>query len=251
MVMKRIIPCLDVKDGRVVKGISFEGLADCGDPVALAARYDAEGADELVFLDITAGIEGRDTAVRMASEVARRLFIPFTVGGGIRTVADARALLRTGCDKVAVNSAAVRRPALVSELAEAFGSQAVVVAVDVRRVDGSLRVVVDAGRTPTEWTLEAWLGEAEARGAGEILLTSMDEDGRQGGYDLEALRLAARRSRLPLIASGGFGESAHAVAAFEAGADAALVASSLHRGGLTVRALKRDLALAGVEVRTC
>jgi len=251
MVMKRIIPCLDVKDGRVVKGVSFEGLADCGDPVALASRYAEQGADELVFLDITAGVEGRGTAVSLAAQVARGLFIPFTLGGGLRTVADARSLLRAGCDKVAVNSAAVRRPELLSELADAFGRQAVVLAVDVRREGVGYRVVVDAGRTPTDWTLEAWLDEAQTRGAGEVLLTSMDEDGHNRGYDLTALARASARLRIPLVASGGFGGPAHARDAFAAGADAALLASSLHRGGWTVGDLKTDLARMGVEVRTC
>lgn len=251
MAMKRIIPCLDVRDGRVVKGVQFQGLRDSGDPVELAARYDAEGADELVFLDITAGLEKRATAVRMVEAVARRVFIPFTVGGGIRTWEDGEALLLAGCDKVSVNSAAVRRPELISDLASRFGSQAVVVAVDVKWKDGALRVVVDAGRTPTEWTLEPWLDEVQARGAGEILLTSMDRDGGNAGYDLEGLRRASARLRVPLIASGGFGETRHAVEAFRAGADAALLASALHTGGLTVQRLKEELMKQGIEVRPC
>ncbi len=251
MVMKRIIPCLDVKDGQVVKGVQFQGLQDSGDPVDLAARYDAEGADELVFLDITAGLEKRATAVRMVEAVARRVFIPFTVGGGIRTWEDGEALLLAGCDKVSVNSAAVRRPALISDLAERFGSQAVLVAVDVKWMEGDLRIVVDAGHTPTDWTLEPWLREVQARGAGEILLTSMDRDGGNAGYDLEGLRRASACLRLPLIASGGFGVPKDAVEAFAAGADAALLASALHTGGLTVRRLKEDLMNEGVEVRPC
>jgi len=251
MVMKRIIPCLDVKDGRVVKGVNFLNLKDSGDPVALAARYDAEGADELVFLDITAGIEKRDTAVHMVAEVARRVFIPFTVGGGIRTVADAEALLMAGCDKVAVNSAAVRRPALLSELAARFGSQCVVLAVDVRRTEAGVMVAVDAGRTLTRRTMESWLAEAQDRGAGEILLTSMDRDGTGAGYDLDALRRAGADLALPLIASGGFGCARHAVEAFAAGADAVLAAGVFHTGELTVAALKEQLAREGVEVRTC
>ena len=251
MVMKRIIPCLDVKNGRVVKGVQFLNLQDSGDPVELAARYDAEGADELVFLDITAGVENRDTAVHMVEKVARAVFIPFTVGGGIRKAEDADAMLRAGCDKVGVNSAAVRRPQLITEMANRFGSQCVVLAVDVRRTPGGYRVLVDAGRTQTEWTLENWLDEAQRRGAGEVLLTSMDQDGSNAGYDLESLRRASRGLRIPLIASGGFGEAQHALEAFRAGADAALVASALHTGGLTVRRLKEELSKEGVEVRQC
>lgn len=251
MVMKRIIPCLDVKDGRVVKGVQFLDLRDSGDPVELAVRYDAEGADELIFLDITAGLEQRDTALRMVETVAKTLFIPFTVGGGIRQAEDANSLLRAGCDKVAVNSAAVRRPALLTEMAQRFGSQCVVLAVDVRRSPEGYRVAVDAGRTLTEWKLEDWLDEAQGRGAGEVLLTSMDRDGSNLGYDLEALRLAASRLRIPLIASGGFGEARHALEAFQAGADAALVASALHTSGLTVQRLKEQLLNEGMEVRPC
>jgi cyclase len=251
MVMKRIIPCLDVRNGRVVKGVQFLNLQDSGDPVELATRYDAEGADELVFLDITAGIEHRDTALRMVEAVAKAVFIPFTVGGGIRRAEDADALLLAGCDKVAVNSAAVRRPELLTEIAHRFGSQCAVLAVDVWRTPEGYRVVVDAGRTWTEWKLEDWLDEAQRRGAGEVLLTSMDQDGSNGGYDLESLRIASRRLRVPLIASGGFGEARHALEAFRAGADAALVASALHTGGLTVRRLKAQLIQEGVEVRSC
>lgn len=251
MVMKRIIPCLDVMDGRVVKGVQFLNLKDSGDPVELALRYEAEGADELVFLDITAGLEGRETARRIVEAVAKAVFIPFTVGGGIRRVEDAEAMLLAGCDKVAVNSAAVRRPELLTELANRFGRQCVVLAVDTRRTPEGYRVAVDAGRTLTEWRLEDWLLDAQRRGAGEVLLTSMDQDGSNAGYDLAALRLAAQGLRIPLIASGGFGEARHAAEAFAAGADAALVASALHTGGLTVRALKDYLAQAGVEVRRC
>ena len=251
MVMKRIIPCLDVKDGRVVKGVQFLDLKDSGDPVALATRYDAEGADELVFLDIAAGLENRDTALDMVERVAKAVFIPFTVGGGIRKVEDADAMLRAGCDKVGINSAAVRRPELLTEMAQRFGSQCVVLAVDVRRRPGGYGVVVDAGRRMTEWSLENWLDEAQRRGAGEVLLTSMNQDGANSGYDLESLRIASSRLRIPLIASGGFGEAQHALEAFEAGADAALVASSLHSGGLTVRRIKEQLLNAGVEVRSC
>lgn len=251
MVMKRIIPCLDVKDGRVVKGVRFLDLRDQGDPVELAARYDAEGADELVFLDITAGLEKRETARRMVEAVAREVFIPFTVGGGIRSEADAEALLLAGCDKVAVNSAAVRRPVLITELATRFGSQCVVLAVDVRRTPPGFRVAVDAGRTLTDLGLEAWVREGQERGAGEILLTSMDRDGTGLGYDLEALAAANRDLSVPLVASGGFGAAAHAAAALRAGADAVLAAGAFHQGGLTVRRLKEQLAREGVEVRAC
>jgi len=251
MVMKRIIPCLDVKDGRVVKGVNFINLKDSGDPVELATRYDAEGADELVFLDITAGIEKRDTAVKMVAAVAKAVFIPFTVGGGIRTVADAEALLMAGCDKVSINSAAVRRPGLITELAARFGSQCVVLAVDVRKSPFGTLVAVDAGKTLTRRTMESWLMEGQDRGAGEILLTSMDRDGTGNGYDLEALRCASVGLRVPLIASGGFGRARHAVEAFAAGADAVLAAGVFHSGELTVAQLKTQLAREGVEVRPC
>ncbi|MDP2875337.1 MAG: imidazole glycerol phosphate synthase subunit HisF [Holophaga sp.] len=251
MVMKRIIPCLDIRNGRVVKGVQFLNLKDSGDPVELATRYDAEGADELVFLDITAGTENRDTAVRMVERVAKAIFIPFTVGGGIRKAEDADAMLLAGCDKVGINSAAVRRPELITDMANRFGSQCVVLAVDVRRKANGYRVVVDAGRTETEWAMEDWLLEAQRRGAGEVLLTSMDQDGSNAGYDLEALRSASNQLRIPLIASGGFGEARHALEAFRAGADAALVASALHTCGLTVKRLKEQLSKEGIEVRPC
>jgi imidazole glycerol-phosphate synthase subunit HisF len=251
MVMKRIIPCLDVKDGRVVKGVRFLDLQDQGDPVELAARYDAEGADELVFLDITAGIERRETARRMVEAVAKAVFIPFTVGGGIRSEADAEALLLAGCDKVAVNSAAVRRPELITELASRFGSQCVVLAVDVRRAPDGFRVAVDAGGTLTDRSLADWIREGQERGAGEILLTSMDRDGTGQGYDLEALALANRGLKIPLIASGGLRTADHAVEAFAAGADAVLAAGVFHTGDLSVRTLKQQLARVGVEVRAC
>jgi imidazole glycerol-phosphate synthase subunit HisF len=251
MVMKRIIPCLDVKDGRVVKGVSFVNLRDGGDPVELARRYYEEGADELVFLDITAGIEKRATAARMVEAVARNVFIPFTVGGGVREVEDARVLLLSGCDKVAINSAAVRRPALLEDLASRFGRQCVVLAVDTLATAEGHEVVVDAGRTMTGRLLGPWLAEAEAMGAGEILLTSMDRDGRQTGFDVDALRIANASCRLPLIASGGLGTPAHALAAFEAGADAALAASVFHYGEWSIRSLKDYLKKEGVDVRPC
>ena len=248
---RRIIPCMDVRDGRVVKGIQFKGLRDSGDPVELGRRYSAEGADELVFLDITAGVEGRATAVRMVERVAKEVFIPFTVGGGIRKAQDAQDLLRAGCDKVSVNSAAVRRPELISELAAQFGSQCVVLAVDAIRILLGYRISVDAGRTITEIPLEVWLAEGQKRGAGEVLLTSMDCDGGQTGFDLELLRIAAGLCKVPLIASGGFGHPRHALEAFAAGADAALAASVFHDGIMSIPEVKKYLKEHGVEVRIC
>jgi cyclase len=248
---RRIIPCMDVRDGRVVKGIQFRELRDSGDPVELGRRYSEEGADELVFLDITAGVEGRATAVKMVERVAREVFIPFTVGGGIRQAQDAQDLLWAGCDKISVNSAAVRRPELISELAARFGSQCVVLAVDALRTPAGYRISVDAGRTITEISLEAWLIEGQNRGAGEVLLTSMDRDGGQIGFDLELLRIAAGLCRVPLIASGGFGHPRHALEAFAAGADAALAASVFHDGIMSIREVKEYLKEQGVEVRLC
>lgn len=250
MVMKRIIPCLDVKNGRVVKGVQFEQLRDSGDPVELAARYDALGADELVLLDITAGIENRDTTLEVVEAVAKRVFIPFTVGGGVRSAEDAAMLLLSGCDKVSINTAAIRQPDLISNMANRFGNQCVVVAVDIRYQEGCWRVMVDAGRTPTEWLMEDWLREAERRGAGEILLTSMDRDGGNQGYDLEALRRASKLG-IPLIASGGFGHPGHAVEAIRAGADAVLLASALHEGRVSIKELKDTLSQEGMEIRQC
>ncbi len=249
MVLKRVIPCLDVAGGRVVKGVRFRNLRDSGDPVALARRYAEEGADELVFLDITAGVEGRRTALRLVERAAREVFIPFTVGGGVRCRENARDLLLAGCDKVAVNSAAVRRPGLLEELAGRFGRQCVVLAVDARRTPAGFRVAVDAGRTLTDRDAVDWVREGQDRGAGEVLLTSMDRDGGQAGFDLELLRAVAPACRVPLIASGGFGEPAHAVAALSAGADAVLAASVFHDGVLSIPELKRFLQDHGIEVR--
>ena len=249
--MKRIIPCLDVKDGRVVKGVRFQGLRDGGDPVELARRYYADGADELVFLDITAGLEGRRTVGELVAKTARTVFVPLTVGGGICSVADARRLLRSGCDKVAVNTAAVRRPELLSELADGFGRQCVVLAVDALRTETGYRVVVDAGRTVTELELTDWLRRGQALGVGEILLTVINADGRQEGYDLAGLRQAGAVCRVPVIASGGMGTAAHMVDAVAAGADALLAASVFHYGRYTVRSLKAELSRRGVEVRPC
>src|SRR5881409_526700 len=213
MLAKRIIPCLDVRDGRVVKGIHFVNLRDAGDPVELAERYDAEGADELVFLDITASHESRDTIVELARRAADNVFIPFTIGGGIRSVEDAQAVLDAGADKVSVNSAAVARPELVSELGDVFGAQCVVLAIDAKRRDGGWEVVVAGGRTPTGRDAVSWAREGVERGAGEILLTSMDRDGTNDGYDLELTGAVARAVGVPVIASGGAGELDHLVQA--------------------------------------
>jgi len=249
----RVIPCLDVEDGRVVKGVNFVGLRDAGDPVELAARYDAEGADELVFLDITASSDARGTTLDMVRRVAEEVFIPFTVGGGIRSVNDARGILRAGADKVSVNTAAVDRPALVGELATEFGSQCVVVAVDARRsseVVTGFEVCTHGGRTPAGRDLEDWVAEVIEQGAGEILLTSMDRDGTRDGFDIEMLQTVAPVATVPLIASGGVGGLNHLIAgALEGGVDAVLAASIFHFGEHTVFSAKAHLAAAGVMVR--
>jgi imidazole glycerol-phosphate synthase subunit HisF len=228
MLARRIIPCLDVAGGRVVKGIHFETLRDAGDPVAQAARYDADGADELVFLDISASQEARRTTIQMVSRVAEAIFIPFTVGGGIRSVQDAGAVLRAGADKIAVNTAAVRDSSLVSRLAESFGSQCVVVAVDVKRIGGQLTVMVNGGREETKLEPVEWSRRLEALGAGEILLTSMDRDGTGQGYDLPLLEQVSSAVSLPVIASGGAGRLAHLAEALEAGAHGVLAATIFH-----------------------
>jgi cyclase len=251
MLAKRIIPCLDVKDGRVVKGRRFVDLRDAGDPVGLAARYDREGADELVFLDITASAERRRTVVDLAARVAETLTIPFCVGGGIDSVLDAAAILRAGADKVAVNSAAVRRPALLGEIAARAGSQAAVLAIDARRRgDGSYEVVIEGGRTPTGLDAVEWARRGVEHGAGEILLTSMDRDGTRDGFELELTALVADAVRVPVIASGGAGEAAHFAELFaRTGAEAGLAASIFHSGEIAVAILKEDLAARGVTVR--
>jgi cyclase len=228
MLARRIIPCLDVAGGRVVKGIHFESLRDAGDPVAQAARYDADGADELVLLDISASPEARRTTLGMVGRVAEAIFIPFTVGGGIRSVADAGAALRAGADKIAVNTAAVREPSLVSRLAESFGSQCVVVAVDVKRIGGRLTVMVNGGREETRLEAVEWSRHLETLGAGEILLTSMDRDGTGQGYDLPLLQQVSQAVNLPVIASGGAGQLAHLAEALEAGAHGVLAATIFH-----------------------
>jgi cyclase len=251
MLAKRIIPCLDVKDGRVVKGVNFVNLRDAGDPVAQARVYDAEGADELVFLDITATHEARQTVRRMARAVADQVFIPFTVGGGIRTVEDMRAILRAGADKISINSAAVADPTLITAGAREFGSQAIVVAVDARaRGDGSWEVFVSGGRIATGRDVVAWAQEAEARGAGEILLTSMDADGTQAGYDIALTRAVVAAVNIPVIASGGAGTLAHFHAALTDGeADAALAASLFHYRQLRIRDVKAYLEAHKVPIR--
>ncbi|HXC18019.1 MAG TPA: imidazole glycerol phosphate synthase subunit HisF [Holophagaceae bacterium] len=251
MPARRIIPCLDVKDGRVVKGIRFEGLRDMGDPAELAARYDAEGADELVFLDISASAERRATQAAWVRAVAERLSIPFCVGGGVGSVEDARLLLRAGADKVAVNTAAVRRPGLVRELAEAFGAQCVVAAVDLKR-DPELgwRVFVQGGKEATDLAARDWLPRLVDLGAGELLLTSMDRDGTGEGFDLDLLRLASDLS-VPVIASGGAGTETHFLHALESGADAVLAATLFHENTLPIPRLKTFLASHGQEIRPC
>lgn len=249
--LKRVIPCLDVEGGRVVKGTNFVDLRDAGDPVELAERYDAAGADELVFLDIGATHEARDTTVELARRTAENVFIPFTIGGGIRSVEDARRVLAAGADKVSVNSAAVKRPELIGELADVFGVQCVVLAVDARReADGTYGVYIAGGREPAGLDAVAWAAEGARRGAGEILLTSMDRDGTNDGYELELTRRVAEAVDVPVIASGGAGELSHLVDAVkEGGADAVLCASIFHYDRHTVEEAKRYMSANGVPVR--
>ncbi len=251
MYAKRIIPCLDIKDGRVVKGTNFLSLRDAGDPVEAAALYDKQGADELVFLDINASADDRAIVTHMVERVAERIFIPFTVGGGIRKVEDFTAILRAGADKVSVNSAALRRPELIREAASVFGSQCVVVAMDAkRRPGGGWTLYLNGGRIDTGKDALDWAREAEELGAGEILLTSMDRDGVKTGYDLELTRAVSEAVGIPVIASGGAGELSHFYDAFTAGkADAVLAASLFHFGELTVPQLKEYLSERGVPVR--
>lgn len=247
----RLIPCLDVDAGRVVKGTRFVGLRDAGDPVELARHYDAEGADELVFLDITASHEGRSAVVELAARVAEQVFIPFTVGGGLRTKEDVRAALLAGADKVSLNSAAVADPALIAAGAEVFGAQCIVVAIDAkRREDGGWEVYTHGGRRATGLDAVGWAQRAEALGAGEILLTSMDGDGTRSGYDLELTRTVAEAVGIPVIASGGAGNADHLVAALTKGkADAALLAGILHDGVYRIVDLKTQMLMAGLTVR--
>jgi cyclase len=247
---KRVIPCLDVSAGRVVKGVGFLDLRDAGDPVELAARYDAAGADELVLLDITATSDRRETVVELARRAADQVFIPFTIGGGIRSVADAQAVLDAGADKVSVNSAALQRPELIDELAANFGSQCVVLAIDAKRADDDhWEAYLAGGRTATGRDAVDWAREGVTRGAGEILLTSMDRDGTNAGYDLALTRAAADATSVPVIASGGAGEIEHLTQALAAGADAVLCASIFHYGHHTVAEVKERLAQDGVAVR--
>ena len=247
----RVIPCLDVDAGRVVKGVNFVSLRDAGDPVELAAQYDAQGADEIIFLDITASSDDRETIVDLAERAAEQVFIPFTIGGGIRSVDDARLLLRAGADKVSVNSAAVERPELITELADSFGSQCVVVAVDAKsNNDETWNVYVKGGREDTGLDAVAWSTEAALRGAGEILLTSMDGDGTRSGYDLELTRSVGDAVTVPVIASGGVGSLQHLIdGAIDGRADALLAASIFHFGKHTVSEAKHALLQAGVAVR--
>jgi imidazole glycerol phosphate synthase glutamine amidotransferase subunit len=247
--LRRIIPCLDVQDGRVVKGIRFQNLRDAGDPAEQAALYEAQGADEIVILDVAASAAGRGTQVETVRRVRAAIRIPLTVGGGVRTVEDARRLLSAGADKVSVNTAAVRRPGLLTELAEAFGCQCVVLAIDARRVAERWEVLVVGGRETARPDAVSWAREGEQLGAGEILLTSWDRDGTRAGHDIELLRAVADSVRVPVIASGGVGTRAHVAAAFAAGADAVLAASVFHDGDDTVDGIKVDLAVRGIRVR--
>ncbi|WP_316840258.1 imidazole glycerol phosphate synthase subunit HisF [Pedobacter gandavensis] len=250
MLSKRIIPCLDVKDGRTVKGVNFIDLKDAGDPVELAWQYAQQGADELVFLDITATHERRKTMIEMVKSVARQLNIPFTIGGGITTIQDAEALLNAGADKISINSAAVKNPALIEELAAAFGVQFVVVAVDTKLVEGKNRVHLNGGRLITELETENWIQQAESRGAGEILLTSMDHDGTKQGFDCGLLNTITQMINIPVIASGGAGTVEHFIEVFEkTGVDAALAASVFHFGEIPIPDLKQKLKYHNIPVR--
>lgn len=246
---KRIIPCLDVKDGRVVKGVNFVGLKDAGDPVEIAKRYNDEGADELTFLDITASHEQRDTIVHIVEQVAREVFIPLTVGGGIRELNDIYRLLNVGCDKVSINSAAIKRPEFIDEGAKRFGAQCIVVAIDVKRTGDQWNVYLNGGRVDTGINALEWAKEVVNRGAGEILLTSMDADGTKAGFDLSITQQISRAVNVPVIASGGAGTMEHIKEAFESGADAALAASIFHYKEIDIMDLKRYLRDNGIAVR--
>ncbi len=252
MHFKRVIPCLDVNDGRVVKGVEFLDIRDAGDPVELAAHYALEGADELVFLDITATHEKRDTIAKLARSTADEVFVPFTIGGGIRSVGDAQAVLDAGADKVSVNSAALQRPELLNELAEVFGAQCVVLAIDAKaseQTPSGWEAYLAGGRTPTGRDVVEWAREAVERGAGEILLTSMDRDGTNDGYDLSLTAAVSEAVSVPVIASGGAGKLEHLTEALQAGADAVLCASIFHYGQHTLAEAKAHLAAAGIPVR--
>ncbi|GCE75578.1 imidazole glycerol phosphate synthase subunit HisF [Cellulomonas biazotea] len=251
----RVIPCLDVDAGRVVKGVNFENLRDAGDPVELARRYDAEGADEVTFLDVSASSGGRDTTIDVVSRTAEEVFVPLTVGGGVRSTQDVDRLLRAGADKVGVNTAAIARPELISEIAHRFGSQVLTISIDARRVTGDVRtesgyeVTTHGGKRGTGLDAVAWAARAAELGAGEVLLNSMDADGTEAGFDLEMIRDVRAAVRVPLVASGGAGTVEHFVEAARAGADAVLAASVFHFGQLTVRDVKDALRAAGVVVR--
>lgn len=247
---KRIIPCLDVKDGRTVKGVNFVNLRDAGDPVELAWRYSQQGADELVFLDISATNEGRKTTIDLVKAVAEQINIPFTIGGGISEIADAEALLNAGADKVSINSAAVKNPELIKQLADAFGQQFVVVAVDTRFLEGKNYVHLNGGRLKTEWETYSWIKKAEELGAGEILLTSMDFDGTKNGFDCDLLAEINSKISIPLIASGGAGNTQHFIDVFQkSNVDAALAASVFHYGDIKIPELKNELRMNGINTR--
>lgn len=250
MLTKRIIPCLDIQNGRTVKGVNFVELRDAGDPVELAQRYSQEGADELVFLDITATKEKRKTLVELVEKVARKVSIPFTVGGGISSTEDVNMLLRAGADKVSINSSAVKNPRLIAELANKFGSQCIVLAVDAKQIEGKWKVHLVGGRVPTELDLFDWVEEAVGLGAGEILFTSMDHDGTKNGFANETLAELSRRVNVPIIASGGAGSPRDFAEAFEIGlADAALAASVFHYGEIEIMDLKKELKEQGINMR--
>jgi cyclase len=250
MLKKRIIPCLDIKEGRTVKGVNFEGLRDAGDPVELAKLYSESGADELVFLDITATIEKRDTLVELVKQVAEQVNIPFTVGGGIRSVEDAHRLLKNGADKISVNSSAVKRPELLNELSAQFGNQCVVLAVDARPVNGVWKVFVNGGKVETELNLLDWVKEGVEKGAGEILFTSMDHDGTKNGFALEALEAVCAVVNVPVIASGGCGAVEHFIDLFQqTSVDAALAASVFHFGEIEISELKNTLKQQNIAIR--
>jgi imidazole glycerol-phosphate synthase subunit HisF len=250
MLARRIIPCLDVKDGRVVKGINFLSLRDAGDPVEQAAAYDAQGADEICYLDISASPEGRSTLVDVVARTADQVFAPLTVGGGVRSIADAERLLEAGADKIAMNTAAIRDPDLITRCAQRFGTQAIVVAVDAKRRDGGFEVYSHGGRTPEGLDALTWCKRIAELGGGEILLTSMDRDGTGKGYDTELVSAVAKLVSIPVIASGGVGELAHLAAGLEAGADAVLAASIFHFGQHTIGEAKAFLAARGLAIRT-
>lgn len=250
MLAKRIIPCLDVKNGRTVKGVNFINLRDAGDPVELAKQYAEKGADELVFLDISATLEGRKTMFDMVLKVAEQVNIPFTVGGGISSIEDVDALLKCGADKVSINSSAVKRPELINELANKFGNQCIVVAIDAKQIEGNWKVHLSGGSIPTQFDLFEWAKEVEQRGAGEILFTSMNNDGTKEGFANKALLKLSKSVNIPIIASGGAGNTQHFVDAFNLGkADAALAASVFHFGEIEINDLKQELRRNAIEVR--